>query len=225
MNPSKKTIQALVVTVLGFASAVFFALKFPAVEGLGTKVRLPVFHGAMTWATLVLLGALLIVALMYLGQGRSVLYHWTASLRWTIVIMWIAGTVLGFMAAMNTWDFTGSQTPVTELLLSDPRLVVQLVIACFGLAILVLPLIIDSKRGMASADVVFVLVTWGSLAWAMGAGKALHPDSPVMNSEEIIIKLIFFCIVGSHMVGAAGMTALIKSLRESRQKPVAAEAQ
>lgn len=214
---------ALLTALIGFVASIFFALKFPAVESLGAKVRLPVFHGALTWATLMLFGGLIVVAALYLIKRSDRIFAWSSALRYTIVLLWTAGTVLGFMAAMSTWDFTGSKTPVMTLLMSDPRLVVQLVVTCAALAMLILPIVLESDRGMAFADLIFAVGTLGGLAWAMGAGKALHPDSPVMNSDEIFIKVIFFCIVISHMVGALGLTSFFAIWRQQSAKKAVAE--
>lgn len=213
---SKSWILPAAISVIGFVGAIVFASLFPAVESLGTKVRLPVFHGAMTWANLVGFVALLIVAALYLMSKKDVYYSWSEALRWAVTGIWVFSSVLGFMAAMATWDFTGSQTPVFELLLSDPRLVVQLIISFFGLAMVVLPLLVETKKGMALADVVFALFAWGTLLWAMNAGKALHPDSPVMNSDEILIKVIFFCMVLAHLVSAAGLVSAIVAARSNK---------
>ena len=48
---------------VGLIAALGFTLSFPAVEGLGTKVRLPVFHGAMTWVNLALFSVLAVLAI------------------------------------------------------------------------------------------------------------------------------------------------------------------
>lgn len=205
-----------IVGALGLISAVTFALNYPAVESLGSKVRLPVFHGALTWATLMVFAAFGIVALIYIIKGNEKMYSWTTALRIVGIVMWFVGTVLGFLAAMNTWDFTGSKTPMMELLMADPRLVIQIVISLFGLALFVLPLIIESQKGRAIADFIFAAATFGGLGWAMSAGKALHPDSPVMNSDEFIIKALFFAMVISNLVMAAGFSSAIVSARTNR---------
>lgn len=64
-----------VVGALGLIAAIVFALNYPAVENLGSKVRLPVFHGALTWANLMVFAALGIAALVYLIKGCDKAYR------------------------------------------------------------------------------------------------------------------------------------------------------
>lgn len=192
------------VALIGLVASIVFAANYPAVEGIGTKVRLPVFHGAMTWANLVAFGGLLLCAVTYLLKGGELWWARTSAYRWVTVGMWLTGSVLGFAAAMNTWDFTGSKTPAMELMLADPRLLIQLVISLMGVAVLVLPLVIESRKARAAADIVFVLALWVAIGMATQSERGLHPDSPVLNSDEIIIKLLFFAMVAAQMMFAFG---------------------
>lgn len=163
------------VGLLGLAGSIFFAVNYPPVEGIGAKVRLPVFHGAMAWANLMVFAVLIVYAILFLVKKDEKYYRMSEGIRWTAIAMWFAGTVFGFLAAMNTWDFTGSKTPEIQRLMSDPRLIAQVCIALGGLVMIVLPLIIEKKRSMSIADIVFPAVIFVALAWAMNAGKALHP--------------------------------------------------
>lgn len=205
MNVLKKNVP-FVIAFLGLAASVLFAANYPAVESIGTKVRLPVFHGATTWANLMAFAVMALVALLYVFGGNEKFYRLTEGLRWTNIGVWFTGTGLGFIAALNTWDFTGSKTPAMELLLSDPRLIAQLLIALGGIIILILPTVFEKKKHLAIADITFAVATFAGLAWATNAGKALHPDSPVLNSDEFIIKALFFCMVIGMSLFIAAMT-------------------
>jgi hypothetical protein len=193
--------------LVGLTAAISFALSFPAVEGLGTKVRLPVFHGALTWVNLMAFSALGLCALAYLFTSREGLYRWAEGVRWIAVPMWIAGSGLGLIAALQTWDFTGSKAAPFEVVAADPRLMAQAWIMLAGMLVLALGLLIDERRWLAAGDLAFVTLAWTILMRAvLGPGRALHPDSPVLNSDELIIKLMFFGIVGSR-AGATGAAA------------------
>ncbi len=196
----------------GLAGAAVCTFTFPAVEGLGTKVRLPVFHGAMTWVNLAAFTMLAVAAATYLITTRGRLYRFAEALRWISVPLWVVGSVLGYLAAMNTWDFSGSSASPMEVAMADPRLTAQFWIMLAGLAVIALGFLIDDERWLAGIDIGFVGFTWAVLMRAiLGPGRALHPDSPVMNSDEIGIKLLFFGIVIS--LGIAALAGVVMVAR------------
>jgi hypothetical protein len=213
-----------VLAVVGLVTALGFTMAFPAVEGLGAKVRLPVFHGAMTWVNLALFAVLAILAVAYLATKRDSLYGWVEAVRFVSVPMWVIGSVLGFMAAMNTWDFTGSKSSPLSVAAADPRLNAQFWIMLAGLAVLALGFLLDERRWLAITDVGFVVFAWVVLLRAiLGPGRALHPDSPVLNSDEIFIKLMFFGIVAGIAVASAGISMMVqRARRRSHELPAAA---
>ncbi|PKQ16284.1 MAG: hypothetical protein CVT67_05740 [Actinobacteria bacterium HGW-Actinobacteria-7] len=200
---------------LGLAAAAGFTLSFPAIKGLGNKVRLPVFHGALTWVNLAAFTVLALVALAYLVTRRDGVYRWAEGFRWTAVPLWIVGSGLGLIAALQTWDFTGSKSSPMSVAAADPRLMAQAWIMLAGMALIALGFLVEERLWLAVGDVVFVAVAWTVLMKAvLGPGRALHPDSPVLNSDEPIIKLLFFGIVASLGVAAISTAWWIKVVRE-----------
>jgi hypothetical protein len=84
-----------------------------------------------------------------------------------------------------------------------------------GMALIALGFLVEERLWLAVGDVVFVAVAWTVLMKAvLGPGRALHPDSPVLNSDEPIIKLLFFGIVASLGVAAISTAWWIKVVRE-----------
>lgn len=221
-------------TVLWIASAASLALAvvlaslFPAVEGLGTKVRLPVFHGALTWANLTTFTLMALAAAIYLGNRRDSVYRIETGIRWVSVPMWFVGSALGLWAALNTWDLSGSQSSVTSVVMSDPRLMAQFSVLILALLLLAIPLVVDGRRLYARADLVFTGLMWFLLLRAiLGPGRALHPDSPVMNSPELKIKLLFVGIYASLTVAALlaawALSRLVKPAQEQSEPGLLAE--
>jgi hypothetical protein len=207
-------LAGLGLVAVGLVISIAFTLLFPAVEGLGTKVRLPVFHGAMTWVNLSLFVVLAICAIAFLVTKKVSWYRWTEAVRWVAIPVWVVGSGLGLLAALNTWDFTGSKSSPLEVAAADPRLLAQFWIMVAALGILALGLLIDDPRWLAGADIAFVVFAWAVLMQAvLGPGRALHPDSPVMNSEEFYIKFMFFGIVAGFAIAAFGATLAIRRLR------------
>jgi len=213
----KRYLVPALITLVGIAGALFAASRFPAVEGLGTKVRLPVYHGALTWATLIAFGFLLLAALWYLFAKSEFTWRWNTAFRWTAVTLWVIGAIFGFIAAYNTWDLSASQSSALQVMSEDPRLVIQIVIMCLGLIILLLPLVFEGKRLRACADVIFVIGSWVLLAWAMNVGDALHPDSPIRNSPELKIKVMFYLIMTFHLVMVVGMSSLFVAAQKEKE--------
>lgn len=228
MLNSKSWQTPAAIAVVGMIAAILVAMNYPAVEGLGNKVRLPVFHGAMTWANLVAFAMLAASAVMYLFKGSDGWWARTSGYRYVTIGMWLAGSVLGFMAALSAWDFTASKTPAMELMLDDPRLLIQVIISLMGIALLVLPLVTESRRVRAVFDIIFVGALWVSLGIATQSERGLHPDSPVMNSDELIIKLLFFMMVAAQLVfafgaGTAASNFVLARLGQASTRPAESE--
>ncbi len=211
-----KRMFPLIVLATGVVAAAVCTALFPAVEGLGNKVRLPVFHGAMTWVNLTAFSVLALLAVAYLVTTRERLYSIQEGVRWIAIPMWLTGSGLGLLAALNTWDFTSSKSSPITVALEDPRLMAQLWVLIAALAVAVLPLLVDEKKLLAGADIGLVALMWTVILRAvLGPGRALHPDSPVMNSDEIFIKLMFFGIVAGLAVATVGAVWLIAQVREA----------
>ena len=186
-------VPTIIGTVAGIAAALLLALTFPAVEGLGSKVRLPVFHGALTWVNLGAFALLAIAAIVSLVWERESAYRWEAALRWISISMWILGSALGLLAALNTWDFSGAKSSRMSFIIHDERLKAQFLIMIVGLVVMALMLVFRDRFWRSVFDIAFVAFALGMILLALRTGGGdLHPDSPVLNSEEIGIKLRFF---------------------------------
>ena len=197
-KPSSTVVTIVAAGVVALAALVAYLVStIPAVEGLGTKVKLPLFHGASTWVDLMLFVLMGIAAIAYLATRRDAIYAWEVGLRAIAAPLWLVNSVLGLVAALNTWDFTGSKESPLSSVMQDPRLVAQMVIL-FGVAMLLLLdwLVLDSRAHKAIADLVFVSagVVLLSDIFLDPAKRALHPDSPVLNSG-LEIKGPFFGMV------------------------------
>lgn len=208
----------LATVVVGIGGALAFTAAFPAVEGLGDKVRLPVFHGALTWVNLTLFSLMALAALVHLVSRSTRAYRLEEALRWVGITIWAIGSGLGLAAAMRTWDFTGSKSSPLSVALEDPRLVAHFWILLAALALAAMGLIFERRVLLACADLAFVAAMWTLILKAvLGPGRALHPDSPVLNSEEIRIKLIFGGIVVCLAIAAAGGTWMVAKVRSGRE--------
>ena len=198
MSERNQTIAGVIgLAVFGAVTAVL-VYTIPVEAVLGTRIRLPIFHGASTWVNLATFTLMGLVAVAYMLSRRESVYAWEAGLRAVSAPLWLLNSVLGFVSALNTWDFTGSQTSPFTLAMQDPRLRAQFWLLIGVGLLLIVQLLLDRRIYKAIADTVFVVVMWALLAdvFIDPAKRALHPDSPVLNSGSDI-QLPFFGIVGS----------------------------
>jgi hypothetical protein len=199
-KPSATAIAAVTGIVVVLAAVTAYLLStIPAVKGLGDKVRLPLFHGASTWVDLMLFVLMGIAAVAYLATRRDGVYATEVGLRAIAAPLWLVNSVLGLVAALKTWDFSASKESPLSAVMQDPRLIAQMLLL-LGVAILLLLdwLVLEKRVHKAIADVLFVAVGVVLLSdiFLDPAKRALHPDSPVLNSG-LEIKGPFFGIVAS----------------------------
>jgi len=210
-RPSAATIGIVIAGVVTLSAVVAYLLySIPAVKGLGDKVKLPLFHGASTWVDLMLFVFMGIAAILYLVTRRDSIYAWEVGLRSIAAPLWLVNSVLGLVAALNTWDFTGSKESPLSAVMQDPRLIAQMIILlCVAILLLLDWLVLEKRAHKAIADIVFVAIGVALLSdiFLDPAKRALHPDSPVLNSG-FEIKGPFFGIVLSIL----GITLLLSWL-------------
>jgi hypothetical protein len=221
-KPSSVTVGIVIAAVAVLSALVAYLLyTIPAVKGLGDKVKLPLFHGASTWVDLMLFVFMGIAAVAYLATRRDSVYAWEVGLRAIAAPLWLINSVLGLIAALNTWDFTGSKESPFSAVMQDPRLVAQMLIL-LGVAMLLLLdwLVLEKRSHKAIADIIFVIfgVVLLSDIFLDPAKRALHPDSPVLNSG-FEIKGPFFGIVLSILA----ITLLLSWLVSRYVRPEPAE--
>jgi hypothetical protein len=183
---SKKAIGGALWAIAAFSAVILVLLyRIPAVVGIGNKVKLPLFHGGSTWVDLMVFTLMGAAAIVYLVRPSNRVYAWEVGFRTVAAPLWAINSVLGFIAALSTWDFTGSKESPLVIIPQDPRLSAQ-VILLLGVVIMIMLdwLVFERRRYKAIADLAFVVVMWILLAnvFLDPVKRALHPDSPVLNS-------------------------------------------
>ena len=197
-GPSRKTLMAALgaIAVLAVLVAGLVA-RIPVVVGLGTRVKLPIFHGGSTWVDLMLFALLGIAAILYIARPTDSAYSWVVGLRAVALPLWAVNSVLGLIAALSTWDFTGSKQSPLSVARTDPRLMTQFVLLVGAAMVLVLDwLVLEKRLHKAFVDIAYVAVASVLVAdiFLDPAKRALHPDSPVLHSG-LEIQLPFYGIV------------------------------
>lgn len=199
-KPTRNVVFASIGAMVVLAVVVFvLVLRLPEVVGLGSRVKLPIFHGASTWVDMMLFVLMGVAAAVFLVRRSDAVYAWEVGLRAVAMPLWAVNSALGFIAAMNTWDFTGSKQSPLVVARQDPRLTTQLVLLLGVGVVLLLDWLVHEKRiHKAITDLAFVGLATYMLSdiFLDPAKRALHPDSPVLNSGWDI-KLPFFGIVAA----------------------------
>lgn len=198
LSPEKR-IAIFVGAVVFLIAAILLTQTIPPVEGLGTKVRLPMFHGGSTWVNLGAFTLMGLAGLGYLLTNRRGFYRWSAGFRWIAAPMWVVNTALGVIAAMRTWDFTGSKSAPIMVIREDPRLMAQFILLVVIAAVLLFEHIVATDKWRALLDAGYAVLLWvvlGVMVFGNAAAKALHPDSPVLNSGADI-QTPFFAILAA----------------------------
>lgn len=202
LSPRQLAIAAAVVVSAAAAVGVLL-MSIPPVVGLGDRVKLPLFHGGSTWVDLILFTLMGVVGLVHLLRPSDRIYAWEVGLRAVAAPLWLVNSVLGFVAASATWDFSASKESPLAIISADPRLTAQVVLL-LAVAVLMLAdwLVLEKRMHKSLLDVVFVVVMWALLAnvFLDPVKRALHPDSPVLNSGWGI-KGPFFGMVVAVFVG------------------------
>ncbi len=211
MSPEKRTV-VMTAGIILVVAALLLTNLIPPVEGLGEKVRLPMFHGGATWVNMVTFTLMGLFALGYLISGKRDLYRWAVGFRVVAAPLWLINTMLGVIAAMQTWDFTGSTQPPLTVIQADPRLMAQFTLLLALAALLLIDRIVESDTLRALGDVIFAALMWIVLyvrVFANAEARALHPDNPVLNSA-MDIQAPFFAIVGCLLVAACLFAWLVR---------------
>jgi hypothetical protein len=197
-RPSRNALIAALGAIV--ALAVFVAvlvIRIPAVIGLGTRVKLPIFHGGSMWVNLMIYLLLGIAAIVYLVRRDDASYSWVFALRSVGLPLWAVNSVLGLIAALSTWDFTGSKESPLSVARTDPRLMAQFILLIgAGIVVALDWLVLDKRLHKAIVDIAYVAVSTVLVSdiFLDPAKRALHPDSPVLHSG-LEIQLPFYGIV------------------------------
>lgn len=197
---ARLTLLALAVAFV--VAALLLTQTIPAVEGLGEKVRLPIFHGGSTWVNLMTFSIMGAFGLAYVVAGREDLYRWAAGFRGVSSVLWVTNGALGVVAAMQTWDFSGSSQAPLSVIREDPRLMAQFQLLAILAVVLIIDALIESRKIRAFLDFCYAVTmgVWLSVVLSSPVARSLHPDNPVLNSGSEI-QTPFFAIVGTMLVG------------------------
>ena len=205
------TLAAIGVAAVFVVAAIGLTASIPVERVLGTRIYLPIFHGASTWVNIMLFVVMGAFAVAHLATKRVGLYAWEVGFRAIAAPLWLLNTGLGLMAALRTWDFTGSQQSPLAAAVKDPRLSAQFWLLMCLILVMLLLLLLDRLWQKSLADLGYVAL----MAVLLGdvllnpTKAALHPDNPVLNSGWDI-KGPFFGVVACLVVATVVVAWLVR---------------
>lgn len=188
------------------ALAALLVAETPGDRTLGSLLRLVLFHGATTWVNLATFTLAAGFSVGYLGLRQERLYPWAAAFRYVSLALWMVNATLGVISMRLAWG---------GVLLSEPRMRMTLGVLIAALALLLVDLIFESRRLVATLDVALGGSIWVLL---LTTPKFLHPDNPVLNSKSADIVGFFAAQVVVVFVLVVVVTRLVRD-RVARPAP------
>ena len=218
-SKKKSWLPPALLTLLAFIASIALVMRFPPVVELEELVRLPVFHGALTWASFLLFLVMGLLGLWAYFRSSQQAYSWSQAIRYSVIALWILNFAMGLTIAGMFWDFSASQQSPLLYLAMEPRIRLQFAVAILGIAVMILPTIFDRWRTLALFDGIYGLGTLVLTYIALNFGQSLHPSNPVMSSEEEILRYTFFLVSFALVLMCAGIVMLVRTLIAQKSLP------
>jgi hypothetical protein len=166
-------------------------LLAPIEKTLGTTIRMVYLHGAWVWTAIIALGLSALVGLLALLLGKDNLHAWSQALGRTWLCFWLTYLPMSLWVQMLTWG---------GVMWDEPRWIIPLRLGIAGLALQAGLSLVNKKIFTSAANAVFAVVLGLSL---FTAPTAMHPDSPIQNSDSSAIKLYFALLLTLILLAAA----------------------
>ena len=159
-------------------SAIFLSF-IPPEQQLGKWLRLIIFHGNLSVASLYLIYFTGILGVAYLVTSKAAFAYWCAELGLQSVVIWFIGTALSFVSMQVAWG---------GLLWNEPRTIAALTITVLGAGKeYLLRSNSAKKRAYAWANLLFALAV---VVIRYTLTSIMHPVNPIEQSESMLIRLL-----------------------------------
>lgn len=172
-----KNMGAVIVVLFLLISAVILSF-IPPVQQLGSWIRLIIFHGNLSVASLYLFYIAGLFGLVAYVLKHHELARWSKELGLLSVVIWFVGTLLSLVSMQVAWG---------GLLWTEPRTISALTITMVGAGKEYLLRGNNAQsRTFALTNTIFaaaVLVMRSTLTFVM------HPDNPIGTSDSLAIRL------------------------------------
>ena len=168
--------------ILTLLAIVLVSLLTPAEKSLGFKLRLVYLHGAWVWAGILAFGAAALAGLVGLFSPQRYA-RWSLALGRTGLFFWLTYLPMSLLVMQLMWG---------GLFFDEPRWRIPFLIAIAEVILQVALAVLDTPRVTCAANLLFGIAIYALL---LPAGSVLHPESPVFDSDSLIIKVIFIALL------------------------------
>jgi hypothetical protein len=190
-NPLTGLISALVLmsilTTLG-----------PAERSLGINVRLVYLHGVWVWTAILALGASALLALPGALLNHKISQRWSRASGQAGILFWVTYLPLSIWTMQANWN---------GLYLAEPRFKIGLDFAVIGVLLQAAILITRQPRLASVLNLSFFIALIISLSQAE---QVMHPPSPIMTSDSLIIRGFFFALLAVAITAGVFLTIWIE---------------
>jgi hypothetical protein len=171
----------------------------PVERSLGVNVRLVYLHGVWVWTAILALGASALTALPGAFLDHTPSQRWSQALGQAGMIFWITYLPLSIWTMQANWN---------GLYLAEPRFKIGLDFAVIGILLQAASLIINKPRLTNVLNLAFFI----SLIISLNrAEQVMHPPSPIMTSESLLIRGFFFLLLAVAVTAGTFLTLWIAS--------------
>jgi hypothetical protein len=155
----------------------------PPEASLGEDARLVYLHGAWVWTALISFGAAALTGSAGLALRKKKLQEWSVALGQAGIFFWITYLPLSLWTMQVTWN---------GLFLEEPRWRIGVNFAVGGLLLQGAILVLGNPAWGSALNALYAAALAAALA---GAGRVMHPPSPIAASGSGLIRGFFLALL------------------------------
>lgn len=165
--------------IVNLACILAFAALAPLEKTLGANIRLVYLHGAWVWTGLIAFGLAGLVGLLALASRRFKFHQWSAAAGRVGLLFWLTYLPMSLIVMKMNWG---------GFFFDEPRWRIPMVYAVVGVLLQAGLWLLQTRWITAAGNGLFAAALWWS---TINMRSVLHPDSPVLQSDSILIQVYF----------------------------------
>ncbi|TFH32746.1 MAG: hypothetical protein E4G99_12370 [Anaerolineales bacterium] len=162
----------------------------PPERSLGANVRLVYLHGAWVWTALISYAIAAMIGITGLVLKRLRWNQWSLTMGRVATFFWLSYIPLSIWTMQANWN---------GLYLAEPRFKVAIDFSIAGILIQIALVLLRDVRWGSALNTLFFAGLWLTLR---STQQIMHPPSPILTSDSILIRLFFFLLVGLCLLAA-----------------------